>query len=72
VNPETLNLVSLGECDPELEKKIKQDIETVVADYLMRHMDNIGYQVIAQQQSHIERMTLKVLKNLLDSAPNLY
>lgn len=72
MNPETASLLSLGEYDEELQKKIVADVERIVAAYLTRNMHEISNNVIAYQQNTIERLALRGLKHHLNNAGNIY
>ncbi len=63
---ETANLLSLGECDPELEKKIISDIERIVHMYINRNAGEIGSLTLSTQQPQIEKIALRALKNHLN------
>ena len=71
MNKETANLMSLGECDPELEKKIIQDIERIVAIYIAREAVDIGARIISEHAVALERMALRALKNHLNNSPTI-
>ncbi len=72
MNPETTALLSLGEHDEELQKKIIADVERIVAAYLHRNMYEVGANLISNQQQNIERFALRALKNHLNNASNIY
>ena len=72
MNPETASLLSLGEYDEELQKKIITDVERIIAAYLIRNMYEISNNVIAHQQNTIERLALRALKTHLNNASNIY
>ncbi len=72
MNKETANLMSLGECDPELEKKIISDIERVVVSYMRRELPKITEAVITQGAYNLERLALRALKNHLNRASDIY
>ena len=72
MNPETVNLLALGEYDEELQKKIVADIERIVAAYMNRNMNEIGSLMISYNQNTIERFALRALKNHFQNASNIY
>ncbi len=72
MNKETANLMSLGECDPELAEKIRLDIERIIANYISRNMGEVGSLLITTHQSNLERLALRALKNHLNNASNIY
>lgn len=72
MNPETVNLLALGEYDEELQKKIVADIERIVAAYMHRNMNEICSLMISYNQNTIERLALRALKNHLNNASNIY
>ena len=72
MNPETVNLLALGEYDEELQKKIVADIERIVAAYMNRNMNEIGSLMISYNQNTIERLALRALKTHLNNASNIY
>lgn len=72
MHEETVNLLALGEYDEELQKKIIADVELIVAGYLHRNMNEVGSLLLSYQQSSIERLALRALKNHLNNASNIY
>lgn len=72
MNQETASLLSLGEHDKELQEKIVQDIESIVVAWVERNIHSMGYNIVRNQQNEIERLSLRALKNHLNSAANLY
>lgn len=72
MNPETASLLSLGEHDEELQKKIIADVERIIAAYLQRNMYEISSNLISCQSQTIERHSLRALKNQLNNASNIY
>lgn len=72
MNPETINLLSLGEHDEELQKKIVADIEHIIFRYLSRNMYELSNNMVAHQQNTIERLALRALKTHLNNASNIY
>ena len=72
MNPETTNLLSLGEYDEELQKKIVADIERIVVSYIQRNSYQISSIMVSEQQSTIERFALRALKNHFQNASNIY
>lgn len=72
MNQETASLLSLGEADELLATKIRLDIEQVVIAYIQRNAYQIASIMVAEQQSTIERLALRALKNHLNNASNIY
>lgn len=72
MNPETASLLSLGAYDEELQKKIVADIERIVVSYIQRNSYQISGIMISEQQSTIERLALRALKQHLNNASNIY
>lgn len=72
MNEETVNLLSLGEHDEELQKKIVADVERIVAAYIARNAYEISSNLISCQSQTIERHSLRALKNHLNNASNIY
>ena len=67
MNPETVNLLALGEHDTELAAKITRDIERVVIAYLQTNMHALAAAVVTQESYNIERMAVKALKTHLNN-----
>lgn len=72
MNQETATLISLGEADELLAAKIRLDIEQIVIAYIQRNSHQIASIMVAEQQSVIERLALRALKNHLNNASNIY
>ena len=72
MNQETASLISLGEADELLAAKIRLDIEQIVIAYIQRNSHQIASIMVAEQQSVIERLALRALKNHLNNASNIY
>lgn len=72
MNPETASLLSLGEYDEELQKKIITDVERIIAAYLTRNMHEIAAAVVIQESYNLERLAVRALKNHLNNTGNHY
>ena len=72
MNEETVTLLSLGEHDEELQKKIITDVERIVVAWIERNIHSMGYNIVRNQQQDIERLALRALKNHLNNASNIY
>ncbi len=72
MNQETATLLSLGEVDKELAEKIRIDVERIVHSYLQRNMYELSSHMVQNQQTNLERLALRALKNHLNNASNIY
>lgn len=72
MNQETASLLSLGEYDEELQKKIITDVERIIAAYLTRNMHEISSNMLSYHSQTVERLALRALKNHLNNASNIY
>ena len=72
MNEETVNLLSLGEHDEELQKKIVADVERIIEQYLAWNIANVSILLVQHQQTTIERYALRALKNHLNNSGNIY
>jgi hypothetical protein len=72
VNPVLANTMLLAEHDEEMQRKIIDSIEKIVAQYIGGNTLTIGADIVAQQSQIIERMALRALKNHLNNSGNIY
>lgn len=72
MHQETASLMSLGEVDEELRKKIVADIEKIITLYLQTNSYPLSTIMVSEQQATIERLALRALKNHLNNASNIY
>lgn len=72
MNQETASLLSLGEYDEELQKKIITDVERIIFSYISRNIYEIGNLLLSQHHHNLERVALRALKNHLNNASNIY
>jgi regulator of RNase E activity RraB len=70
VNPVLANTMLLAEHDEEMQRKIIDSIEKIVAQYIGWNTYTIGADIVAQQSQTIERMALRALKNHLNNSAN--
>ena len=72
IPPALANTMLLADHDEEMQKKIIDSIEKIVAQYIGRNMFSIGADTITQHSTHIERIALRALKNHLNNSGNIY
>lgn len=72
VNPVLANTMLLAEHDEEMQRKIIDSIEKIVAQYIGRNTYTIGADIVSQHSPTIERMALRALKNHLNNSGNIF
>ena len=66
------NTVLLADHDEVTQRAVVDAVEKIVRHYLQKNAHQIAIDVIGYQQSEIERLALRALKNHLNNASNIY
>lgn len=66
------NTVLLADHDEATQRAVVAAVEKIVRHYLQKNAHQIAIDVIGYQQSEIERLALRALKNHLNNASNIY
>ena len=66
------NTILLADHDEVTQRAVVDAVEKIVRHYLQKNAHQIAIDVIGYQQSEIERLALRALKNHLNNASNIY
>ena len=66
------NTILLADHDEATQRAVVDAVEKIVRHYLQKNAHQIAIDVIGYQQSEIERLALRALKNHLNNASNIY
>lgn len=66
------NTILLADHDEATQRAVVDAVEKIVLNYLKKNMYQISNDVVAYQHAHIERTSLRALKNHLNNASNSY
>lgn len=66
------NTILLAEHDEATQRAVVDAVEKIIVQYLQRNMDTVGTYILSQQQTHLERIALRAIKNHFINASNIY
>lgn len=66
------NTILLADHDAATQRAVVDAVEKIVFHYLQKNMYELSSQLVANQQTTIERLALRALKTHLNNASNIY
>jgi len=66
------NTILLAEHDEATQRAVVDAVEKIVVHYLQRNSYQISSLFVSEQQTQIERLALRALKNHFTNASNIY
>ena len=72
MNEALKNTILLADHDEATQQLVVDAVEKIVYHYLQKNLHTIGVDIVSTQQSNIERIALRAVKNHFVNASNIY